>query len=301
MHAAAGFELSKFDLSLSGGLGAALYANIAEFTATGTANNDSSKEKCDVALVEGFTMALGAQAGATVVFDSSTWGPVAATETPIWYTELTTACATLRSSSPPTMTSSSSPAAAITARQADGSDDASITTTETTYSIVSCISPGLMNCPVSDQTTLSYATILTTTLAAQTSIISTKSFGTNKQDFTSTSGPLKSYSPPPPSATSTGGGVGANGGGGRGGRVGGKDEKPLIIGMSVGLGVPALAVVAGAIFCLVHRRIKSHRRPTRKSKTGSGQVEETTATTATPGLVPEEQGFLQKTPTVVST
>ena len=282
VHAGVGFELDLVDASA--GLGAGIYANIAEFTATGTADN--SHENCDLALVEGFTIALGAQAGATVAFEEHTWGPTPETETPIWYTELATGCATLRSPS----TSSSS--ALITARQANGDVSVGTTTTETTYSIVSCAKSGVINCPVSDQTTITFYTVVTVTttesdasLTAQASI-SRIPFGTNKQSLVPTSGSLVSYIPPP-AATSTGGVNGSS-------DEAGKDHKPLIIGLSVGLGVPAVAILAGAMFCFIHRR----RCPSaRRTETG-GQIIETS--NSVPAFVSEQQAFLKKTPTVVS-
>ncbi len=298
IHAGVGFEIDLIPdmLDVKAGLGAGIYANVAEFTATGTANG--SNENCDLALVEGFTIALGAQAGATVAFDDTTWGPTPETETPIWYTELATACATLRSS--PTSPSS----AVITARQAGGSASVGATTKDTTYSIVSCTKTGLINCPVSDQTTITVSTIVTLTttesdssITAQASItahasISRIPFGSNKQDLVPTSGSLVSYSPPPPppAATSTGS-VGINGDE----LQSGKNHKPLIIGLSVGLGVPALAIIAGAMFCFVHRR----KRYTAVRRTDrGGQVVESSP--SDPALVPERQSFLKKTPTVVS-
>jgi hypothetical protein len=280
-----GFDVNLGVIDVSAGLGAGVYANIAEFTTTGTANG--SDENCDLALVEGFTMARGAEAGATVAFDSHHWGPTPETETPIWYTELATACGTLSSSSSPTSPSS----AVITARQAGDDDDDAYTTTTTTYSIVSCNQNGRVNCPVSDQATITVSTIVTLTTTAgsdasataqQTSSISRIPFRSDKHDLVPTSGKLVSYSPPPASATAT---ATATGGAGAAGAVikAVKDHEPLIIGLSVGLGVPALlAIVAGAIFCLVRRR--KRYSPARQTDTG-GEVVETAPTAI--GVVPK--------------
>ncbi|KAI1623662.1 hypothetical protein EDD37DRAFT_432215 [Exophiala viscosa] len=286
IHAGVGLDIDYEPIfDGSAGLGAGIYANIAKFTTTGTA--DSDNENCDVALVEAFTIALGAQAGATVAWDNHTWGPAPQTETPLWYTTLTTACATLTSAS------TTSSAAAIRARLIDN-DDASIgTTTTKVYTIVSCNATGVINCPVSDQITITTAsTFITTGSATAQASVSRSTFGSTSQDLVATSGPPSSYSPPPPPTATSTGGVGASG---RESGTTGKDQKPLIIGLSVGLGVPALAIIAGAMFCLIHRR--KRYSTVRKGET-RGQVFETA--TATPDLMPEQQSFLKKTPTVVS-
>jgi hypothetical protein len=133
-----------------------------------------------------------------------------------------------------------------------------------TYTAVQCpTGGGRVVCPVSQQTT-SLATRTSTlvivvppggsaTFPATTgTAVSTVAFGGQARSIFSSSGSPVSYVPPPPPPTGTAGG----GAGGAGGGVGGlfglgpggltAEDKRIIIGVSVGVGVPLLiGIVAG--------------------------------------------------------
>ncbi|KIX93659.1 uncharacterized protein Z520_10565 [Fonsecaea multimorphosa CBS 102226] len=273
LHAGITFDLdtsvsiANHTLGASAGLEAGVFANIAEFVANVTYDSSGDDDGCELALVESFTMGLGAAAGASAAFDGTTWGPTPETEVPIWYTELGSACAAHRSSSS-TTTSATSSAPPITARDATGGD-LSLTlatiTTETTSSGVACISPGLINCPVSLQTTKTFTATLTSTTSVpygseatwpatttQTPV-RTVAFGSNAKALSATTGSPVSYVPPPPPPSSSSSSSSTSSATASAGHESHNDHKPLIIGLSVGLGVPALAVVVGLAVYLLRR------------------------------------------------
>ena len=237
----------------STGIEAEVWADVAQFVTNVTAVPDS--ETCALQVVEEYSMLLGANAGATLALGDHTWGPAPSTQIPIWYTTLVDACAGAKS----TVTTTG---AAVTSAPAVRRDDNGLTTTTTkeTYTATVCVSTGLVNCPVSLQSTVKN-TVTKTLVAAvptgseaafpaitQNAVVSTVAFGKNVKEMTATSGSPVSYIPKPSSTdtstvskhTSTISGV-------LEGEKGGVSNK-VIIGVSVGVGVPVLImIIAGCL------------------------------------------------------
>jgi hypothetical protein len=206
-------------------------------------------------------MALGGAAGATLAVAGHTWGPQPNTTIPIFYTTLADICAITADAHP-------TPSNQLAARQgpADPNLETQTITTTVHYTGVACKSEGLNPCPASLQTT----TLLTSTLTRVTAVppgveatfpastalavASTIPFKGEPIAMSATSGVPVSYVPPPPPPTTS-----ASEGGGNGvddffddvgdvfkGETGGVSNK-LIIGLSVGLGVPFLAALIGGL------------------------------------------------------
>jgi hypothetical protein len=236
---------------LSGGIEVGVFINIAEFTTNVTiAPHD---EKCELQVAQGFQMALGASAGATVAFNSHVWGPVPQTSIPIFYTFVET-CA-IKGTPTPASVPMVTARALLEGRQ----NDLTTTTisTEVTVTGVQCMS-NLVNCPVSLQNTTQQVTTKTLVTVVPSDIVPTfppsimatvtslSSFGSNVVKMASTSGAPISYVPPQP--TSSNYHVGA-----LDGKVHGVDKK-VIVGISIGLGVPVLLALVGALIFFQRRR-----------------------------------------------
>ncbi|KUL89772.1 hypothetical protein ZTR_00502 [Talaromyces verruculosus] len=263
-------DTSAYHFKSNAGIEADVFAYVADFLVQvngSTAPTDNGD--CELAAVAEYTFAVGAAAGATLAIDESySWGPSPNTTIPVWYTTLASLCAT-------TKTVTSTAASVITARAELGQrDDSSLTTTTstTTYQIVNCVSSGLINCPINLQNTTIYSAVVTSVLAVESgstvtlptnsvsALVTGIPFGSKSQRLDAISGTPTSYVPPPPptstaamaSATSTGNAAGN--GGGSSGKTNGPNDK-LIIGLSVGLGVPFLAaVLAGLWYIIRHHR-----------------------------------------------
>lgn len=157
-HIGVDFEAPKLgDLSASGGIELALYTDIAEFTTHITGSNTGDSSGCELRIVEEYTLALGAAAGATVALNTHTWGPHIERTTPIYYTTLENVCAASKSTSVSATTTSSTANIldrlmfrALDAR--DSSTELSTTSTTVTYTGVSCMVSSV-NCPASQQAT----------------------------------------------------------------------------------------------------------------------------------------------------
>ncbi|KAH7122187.1 hypothetical protein B0J13DRAFT_648409 [Dactylonectria estremocensis] len=273
----AGFEISSPEVSLgaisvadaSVGVEVGVYAHVAEFITNVTASFDEDSE-CALLVEESYQLALGAMAGASIAVGEHTWGPVPETQVPIFYTTLASACAiqgraTAASSSVITATTG-----AVKAREDDEDDeeDGMTTTTistEAVYVGVACISEGLVNCPVSLQTTTKFTTTRTLVTviptdseasfpeSTHTSVVSTIPFGSGANALLVTSGSPVSYVPPPTSTTSSASSESSE--------SSSDDEDDsitadikntsvsnrVIIGVSVGLGIPALVGAIAAI------------------------------------------------------
>lgn len=241
--AKAGFDVGSPELSFSSGAEVGVWANIAEFITNVTAG-PTANSNCKIIVEEVYSMAIGAQAGATLAIADHTWGPTPNTSTVLFYTTLASVCAG-------SMTSTSK-SAALTARaaQATGLTTTTLSTT-ITYTGTGCLSTGLLNCPVSLQTTSKYtttSTLVTTvpsgseaTFPATTSntVASTIAFGTNMKALASTSGIPTSFVPPTASATSNFTSVIE-------GKTGGVSNK-IIIGVSVGGGLLLLGGIVGCM------------------------------------------------------
>ncbi|KAK5991692.1 hypothetical protein PT974_07725 [Cladobotryum mycophilum] len=236
-----GLNLIKF----GSGIEARVYANVAEFVTNVTkASNDTAKrdQKCARHVLQDYKMAIGAAAGATIQFLNNTWGPIAKTEIPIYYTNLLAAC--IMTADPAATTTTSIVQTLTPAKRQDHMSTVT-TTTEITYTATVCKSSTLINCPAS--------------LQAVTENVVTKTLSTSVH-----SGATPLWSP-----TITSGFKTVDFRDGAMSMTASKDKKgvnkPLIIGLSVGLGVPVLAlVIAGLFFFLRKQR---HSSPTLDNST----------------------------------
>lgn len=245
--ARAGFDVGSPELSFSSGAEVGVWANIAEFITNVTAG-PTADSNCKIIVEEVYSMAIGAQAGATLAIADYTWGPTPNTSTVLFYTTLASLCAGSMTST----STSTSKNVVMTARavQATGLTTTTISTT-ITYTGIGCLSTGLLNCPVSLQTTSKYtstSTLVATvpsgskaTFPATTinTVASTIAFGINMKALASTSGAPTSFVPPTASATSKLTSV-------VDGTTGGVSNK-LIIGVSVGGGLLLLGVIVGCM------------------------------------------------------
>ncbi|KAI0516953.1 hypothetical protein F5B22DRAFT_646298 [Xylaria bambusicola] len=263
-------ELSPF-IPVSTGTEVLVYADLAEFTTNITAVPDGDDTDCQLRVQQVYQLALGAAAGATIAIGPETWGPAPSTKIPIFYTTLADECA--RSATQTTaVTITTTPTPTVVAR----ADDDMTTTTlsdKVTFTGVSCILTGLDECPVSLQSTTKVTS--TRTLVVEVPSGSEAAFPATTQDGVSelipfaeniktvaaTTGSPVSYTPPPPppttsspsssSATTT---AGQGGGDEQPQKTSGTDNRPLIIGLSVGLGVPFLAAIVVGIYFAMRRR-----------------------------------------------
>ncbi|KAI2470741.1 hypothetical protein F4781DRAFT_389679 [Annulohypoxylon bovei var. microspora] len=264
----AGFELEtpgvtipsfSFSTKASAGVGVSVWADIAEFTTNITATPEGDDTDCALRVEQTYQFGLGAAAGATLAIGGETWGPSPNTNIPIFYTTIADLCAVQGK----TQTTSAS-TAAVTAR-ADESLTPTTLKKTVTFTGTACLTTGLVNCPASSQTTtkvtstLTYITSVASGVTATfpestgTGVASLVPFGTNKKSIDATTGSPVSYTPPPPTSSgdST---VSAEH---PLGEVGGVDKR-LIIGVSVGVGVPVLIGIAiGIFFCQKRRRYAS--------------------------------------------
>jgi hypothetical protein len=230
----------SFD-TFSTGAEVGIWLNLAEFITNVTIAPEGDANGCELLVEEVYSMAIGAQAGATLAILDHTWGPTPNTSTAFFYTTLASVCAI-----------SATPTTAVTARAAEASGLTTTTlSTEITYTGTACGSIGLLNCPLSLQITskntvtstlvTSVPSGLTATFPAttQSSVTGTIAFGANAKALASTSGAPTSYIPGP---TSTSGIVRVIDR-----KIGGVSNK-LIIGVSVGIGGPVLlAIIAGCM------------------------------------------------------
>lgn len=190
------------------GIEVAIIADVAEIITNITAKPDDAD--CKLSMAQEYSIALGAAAGATVVVHNATYGPVAETFTPIWYTTMTGLCASeaeTTATSTPTLTS-----------QTLGVRDnleTTVLTTKAKQTGIGCPQSLGPNCPISLRTTTQYTQTqsLTTAIpsgedatfpiAIYNTVSSTAAFGSNAQKIASSSGSPTSYVEPPPTSTST--------------------------------------------------------------------------------------------------
>jgi hypothetical protein len=259
-----------------GGIEASVFANLAELTTEVTVpslddssntdkDDEDDEDKCHLRVTEKFRIEVGAAAGASVTLGDRSWGPQAATQTPLFYSTLVDLCALAPAASTPAL---------IEARQ---DDDFSTTTTvtEKVYTGLECMSTGLIACPASLESMHKFTVTETLTTAVPSGVdvvwdavvdiaaFSDFTFGDDAKSLTSTSGPVRSFVPPPeptstaPESSRTSGSelsdfteavkkVGEDVEDVLEGSTGGVSNK-VIIGVSVGLGVPVLIAFVGGI------------------------------------------------------
>jgi hypothetical protein len=252
LEASVGFEIASPNsiladiASFSAGIGAEVFAYVADFLVQADASTSDDAD-CAVEVVAEYTLAVGAAAGATVAVAEYEWGPAPSTTVPIFYTTLASICAGSKTSSPTT-----TPVSTLEERDNDLEKTTTTVSTTSTYTMVSCSSKGLVNCPVRLQSTTSVERALTTVLTVGpnmeatfpvdtfTTLEGAISFGNNVRTFGALSGTPVSYVPPQPTSSETGSAesVGSADDGGN------SNKTQLIIGLSVGLGVPAVIAIA---------------------------------------------------------
>ncbi|CAG9997285.1 unnamed protein product [Clonostachys byssicola] len=243
-------ELGPFnteDWKASAGLETTLYVNVADLKSNITAFGE---EDCPLQIEESFQFAIGAAAGAYVGIGQQTWGPRPQTEIPILPTTFAKTCI------------SQEPQATAKAQFQRAESKSGIETVtlsrKKSYTAKGCIESGVINCPASAQTVKEYQsmeTLVTTALAGAsvtwpetivTSVASTRGFGDNAKDInTSASSSLA------PTAT---GGQQQNDDSGFFEKSSGGVSNKLIIGLSVGLGVPVLMAIIGGIIIYIRKR-----------------------------------------------
>ncbi|KAI1822575.1 hypothetical protein F4861DRAFT_514003 [Xylaria intraflava] len=283
-----------------------VYADLAEFTTNVTAVPGGDDDNCELRIQQIYQLALGAGAGASLAIGSETWGPDLATNIPIFYTTLADECA---ESVTKTSSATVSTATPTIAARADKDMTTTTLSDEVTYTGLVCLSTGLVECPASLQSVtkvVSTTTLIVTVpsgseatfpATTQNTIPETFPFAKNVKSITATTGSPVSYVPPPPPTSSSQSDDSNskpdnkpdNNNPGETSSAG--PNKPLIIGLSVGLGVPFLAAVAAALYFFSKRR--------RYSAVAKAEF----PPTITPQQIPDD-GTQQKTkpvPTVTAT
>ncbi|PYH85818.1 hypothetical protein BO82DRAFT_361218 [Aspergillus uvarum CBS 121591] len=267
LEASVGFDIAPAEslsvleaVKFSAGIGAEVFAYVADFQleVNGTTSQDAD---CAFQAVAEYTLAVGAAAGATVAVDTYQWGPSPNTTVPVFYTTLASLCAGSK-----TTTASATTTPSATLAQRDGGLETTTLSTVTRYTLVQCASSGLVNCPVALQTTTSVETELTTVLtvtsgAAATfptntfaSLSSASPFGSGARTLLATSGSPVSYIPPSSTTPSTS--SSATGSNSTTSHEHHGDHNNLIIGLSVGLGVPAVVALSVALWWFLNHRIR---------------------------------------------
>ncbi|KAL3473666.1 hypothetical protein BJX99DRAFT_192525 [Aspergillus californicus] len=261
LEASVGFEIAPPNslgvlevLGFSAGIGTEVFAYVADFLFQVDASTDEDAE-CAVEAVAEYTMAVGAAAGATVAVAEYEWGPAPSTTVPVFYTTLASICAG-------TKTSSSAITPSATLEQRDSDLKTTTVSTTATYTAVNCASQGLVNCPIRLQRTTSIERAMTTVLTVESGIEATFPastfasltgaipFGDNVRSLGPTSGTPVSYVPPPMTPSPTGGDDASE----SADDMNTSNYNKLIIGLSVGLGVPAVIVVCFAQWWFVYKR-----------------------------------------------
>ncbi|CBF75982.1 hypothetical protein AN3520.2 [Aspergillus nidulans FGSC A4] len=293
LEASVGFEIASPNsiladiASFSAGIGAEVFAYVGDFLVQADASTSDDAD-CAVEVVAEYTLAVGAAAGATVAVAEYEWGPAPSTTVPIFYTTLASICAGSKTSSPTT-----TPVSTLEERDNDLEKTTTTVSTTSTYTMVSCSSKGLVNCPVRLQSTTSVERALTTVLTVGpnmeatfpvdtfTTLEGAISFGNNVRTFGALSGTPVSYVPPQPTSSETGSAesVGSADDGGN------SNKTQLIIGLSVGLGVPAVIAIAIGLWWLSYKHKGS-------------RIKQDGVTAASPG---QEQGAKQPMTTVSAT
>ncbi|KAI0427481.1 hypothetical protein F5Y09DRAFT_29930 [Xylaria sp. FL1042] len=271
----AGISLDVEDLipfvSVSTGTEVLVYADLAEFTTNITATPDGDDSDCQLRVQQVYQLALGAAVGATLAIGPETWGPYPSTNIPIFYTTLADECAKSAAKTA-SATIITTPTPTVAAR----ADEDMTTTTlsdEVTFTGLVCISTGLTECPPSLLSTTKVTSTRTLVVevpsgseatfpaTTQDVVSETIAFAKNVKTIAATTGGPVPYVPPPPPPPPSSSTTTTAGSGGKGGESNDEPlsnaagpDKPLIIGLSVGLGVPFLAAVVAGVYFLFRRR-----------------------------------------------
>jgi hypothetical protein len=236
------------------GIEVAVFANIAEFNTNITYAADD--EECKLKVIQEYNFAVGAIAGASVAVEffneTKTWGPVAEVSTAVFTTTLAEVCGIQGKPTAAQATITPAPE-----RRQDLTE--TVISTEITRSGVSCRIQGPANCPNSEQVTTStkFSSTITTSVPSgveatwpvetSNAVNETVAFGTQAKTMIAVSGKPTPYIAPPSedgsADVSTYGSVEAHG---VDGTTAGVSNK-VIIGVCVGVVIPVLAAIIGAI------------------------------------------------------
>lgn len=196
------FTIADLSLNASSGVEAAVYADFAFIT--NVTSNAKSVTGCDVLVEEIISIAVGANAAATLAIDTHTWEPTPNTTIHFFFATVPSICI-----------SSTSPRSAVSTTTTPASSGWKTTTisTKITFTATACLETGLLICPLPSQTTSYYITDLTLVTSVpsgstatfpattQGSVSSTITFGASTYKLESISGSPISFAP---SATGTG-------------------------------------------------------------------------------------------------
>lgn len=236
------------------GIEVAVFANVAEFVTNVTYAPED--EECEMKVVQAFNFAVGAIAGASMVvdlhgLDPQTWGPVPETSTAVYTTTLAEVCA-IKGTPTPTQ-------ASITA-VGEKQDDLTTTTISTTLMTtgVSCTITGIAACPASAQVSTKATTVKPLVTAVPSGVEATFpesvfegvqspiTFGSHAKSIKATSGQPTAYVEPNHESPTDIHDDALDG------QIQGVNIK-LIIGLSVGLGVPILLAALAAVWVFQRR------------------------------------------------
>lgn len=243
--------LKAANIDVGTGIVAGVWLDIAQFRTNITAAPATNGNTCELRVIEEYILGIGAGAGATLTIGNHVWGPELEIEIPIYHTTLTDICAVSKTAAASESVTST---AAIKMRQ---DVETTTTVTEITQTAIQCLETGLLNCPASLRTTSTNKVTKTLTavvtsdadpvFTAENTVVTAIAFGTNAHKMEATSGSPVSYVPKP-TETSGGDDEDEDEGGARkilNATTGGVSNK-LIIGVSVGVGVPlVIAIIAG--------------------------------------------------------
>ncbi|EPS45648.1 hypothetical protein H072_352 [Dactylellina haptotyla CBS 200.50] len=241
------------NLKASTGIEVSVWAHVAELATSVTIIPNGDENNCKLRVEEWYQCAVGAAAGATVAVAGYTWGPTPETSIPIWGTTFTQ-CAI------------SGTVASTSSAQPTGSDLTTKTiSTNVTYRAIECLSTGLVDCPVSLQSTTKVITGLTLVTAVssgvdpkfpittESSVGETSTFAASAQDLISTSGtPSSATSIPTISVVNTGSDNDNHHS---------HRRRDIILGVCIGLGVPILLGIIFAIvyFCYLKQKLQERK------------------------------------------
>lgn len=245
-----GADLTKvdkaLDYKLGGGIEVGVYADVASFRTGLKKASTSDDAECNVEVLQEYSFALAATAGAQVTLGTSTYGPSGGATTDVFKTTMASTCV---GKSPATTTTSPAMIVGFMQKRQDP-DDRSTTTVKTTIKHVAAKCPPAMSgqCAASEQEFTTSTEILAVTVTLTGSedsvvyptptTIDAIAFGSNANTLPPLAGSPTSYTAQP-----TGDGfidqVADNV----------KDHKQVAIGagVGVGVGVPVLAVLAVVI------------------------------------------------------
>ncbi|KAL4795050.1 hypothetical protein BDV19DRAFT_363980 [Aspergillus venezuelensis] len=258
LEASVGFEIATPDsvlaevASFSAGISANVFAYVADFLVQVDASSSDDAD-CAVEVIAEYTLAVGAAAGATVAVAEYEWGPAPNTTVPVFYTTLESICAGTKTSSPTTTS-----VATLEGRDNNLAKTTTTVSTTSTYTMATCASKGLVNCPVRLQSTTTVEKAMTTVLTVGphveatfpvdtfTTLTGAIPFGDNVRSFGATSGTPVSYVPPQATSSQTVGSASDDGGNE-------SSKNKLIIGLSVGLGVPAVIALVFVLWWFFYK------------------------------------------------